>query len=722
MPSIYPFQVYPLTQRLIAAAAALLLGAWCTWQFASAQLPAPANSSLPTSTTSGPATLPQPVQQPLDPSQRGSLVNAGTNGLPLNNPVTHGSVTLAILGDLAPTNAASAKYLQQAIRELNLLRPDAVLTVGNLLDRMPRAEESYIQQTLTTRKTLDTLTMPWYPCAGTFELYDPRMAPLYERYLGPRYYSLDAGDVHVIVLDSLDNRGRPGIGDTQRAWLKADLARTFDLRRALRVVVLLHRPLWNEEIPDAADWARVHSMLLDFNRKPIVRVERPGTPTGGGTIGPKVVGVFAGQTRAYTQDPSRDGIGYWRLGATSAQLPQDAAVLLRHYTLLHFDAASATPTIALVQLGGGILPADTFLADERQTLDKLIALDDSSLGLLGTVDQPVGQDSGKPAENGPLKLHLANPLEVPITVEVRLASTRNLSTPTQRENANPYTENFDSAWQLFTPYTARHLKPGVQERWSASLYCPQQTGEVPPPQLEFVVRWNDARANGGRTHTVILKRRIPLIPRADLPPQPRVDLQGTTGWTNAYRGSTYAWSPSMREHLQNGPDWSLTADATHVFLRVSMTDDKESWLAGDQDPTNLQSDALSIAWASAPDSPSASVQRITVLPFAPPTQRLWTNTDVGTKQSKLAPLDPQKHPVEIAEIVRRKGTYEITLALPRKLLLSGPAESCLLNISVHDNDGGRETLVRSWARDDTGPATWGKISIKSPPPATAPAN
>ena len=63
---------------------------------------------------------------------------------------------------------------------------------------------------------------------------DRRFEGLHQKYMGPLYYSIDAGDVHAIVLDSEEsgdaggNGAGSGISDAQVRWLKEDLNRVFE--------------------------------------------------------------------------------------------------------------------------------------------------------------------------------------------------------------------------------------------------------------------------------------------------------------------------------------------------------------------------------------------------------------------------------------------------------------------------------------------------------------
>lgn len=71
----------------------------------------------------------------------------------------------------------------------------------------------------------------------------------YQELFGPTHYTFDHKGVHFVVLDNVsDPAGR--VGDAQRAWLAADLARQ---PKGARIVVFTHRPLF--DLYPQWDWA-----------------------------------------------------------------------------------------------------------------------------------------------------------------------------------------------------------------------------------------------------------------------------------------------------------------------------------------------------------------------------------------------------------------------------------------------------------------------------------
>ncbi|PMY06027.1 serine/threonine protein phosphatase, partial [Pseudomonas sp. GW460-13] len=71
----------------------------------------------------------------------------------------------------------------------------------------------------------------------------------YQELFGPTHYTFNHKGVHFVVLDNVsDPAGR--VGDAQRAWLAADLARQ---PKGARIVVFTHRPLF--DLYPQWDWA-----------------------------------------------------------------------------------------------------------------------------------------------------------------------------------------------------------------------------------------------------------------------------------------------------------------------------------------------------------------------------------------------------------------------------------------------------------------------------------
>ncbi len=237
-----------------------------------------------------------------------------------------------------------------------------------------------------------------------------------------------------------------------------------------------------------------------------------------------------------------------------------------------------------------------------------------------------------------------------------------------------------------------------------------------PAQVEFVLRWTDER--GGGIKEVVLKRRVPVVQRAEVPVAGMVDAKGTFGWENAAQGGTYAWEPREDEPRERSPQWEMAADKTMLFLRVRVEDAVKSYwpkMMLDKKWGGLASDAVTVAWEE-PTAPG-KIKRIWALPFGPNGVELWTNTGIGAGETPLQRLDAKSLPIT-ATLDAHPADYMLTLAIPRSSLINTPGTSARMNISVHNNDNAAQTWVRSWAKESLGVTGWGRVSIHEPAAAT----
>lgn len=685
---------------------------------------------------------PYPVSE-----KSGNKVYAGTAGLTLPVPENRSGTTFAILGDRTAGADWGIKYLRRSVEELNQLRPDLVLSVGDLVQGYTRSEEVYAREAGEVRGVLDQLVMPWYAAVGNHDVIpgtsnpqDRRFEALWQKYFGPLYYSIDYNDLHFIMLDSEEQLASlPVLSEAQLKWLKQDLDRTFENPKIAHVFVVIHKPMWRYE---KSNWAKVHELLAEFNRRPVVEIEgakrtvpvpvvegkRVSTPPVGLHHPARVEGVFAGHLHTYIKDPAKDGIGYYVLAVTGGQIDQDALTgQMQSYMLVKVDAQG--PHLSLLE--PFTIHADDFVgAADRAIVDLIGKFDEQTMGIDGSMEQPVGKAVGsKESREHPLMVRLANPLDLPLDIRIRMASAKNLVTANQRETANPYVESYDSPWDMVAPLVSRHLLPGEKVNFQANMFCPAQPGETMPPQVEFVLSWVDSK---GRTVSTVIKRRVPLVPSLDIPVNTRSGTPSAEEWTTAAQGGTYSQVPSYYDLPVPSPKFKILADDQNVYVRVQVEDTQPSYFADFSQPSNLRADALAIAFAPSPETDPALVQRIVVLPFAPGVgevgggsgkpgayqPQLLTNSGLGKTQTDLLPLDLNKYSVKATVNLTGKS-YDLVVTLPRDLVLpaGGEAEGGggvgVWNVTVTSNDHSAHSTTRSWAREDLGPKVWGRVKIKA---------
>lgn len=153
-------------------------------------------------------------------------------------------------GFQGPANPDARGTLPKAIAAVNALRqpPDFIMFTGDLTHTTddPQERRRRLREFQSVIAGLGVRTIHLMPGEHDASL-DAGAA--YQELFGPTHYTFDHKGVHFVVLDNVsDPAGR--VGEAQRAWLAADLARQ---PASARVVVFTHRPLF--DLYPQWDWA-----------------------------------------------------------------------------------------------------------------------------------------------------------------------------------------------------------------------------------------------------------------------------------------------------------------------------------------------------------------------------------------------------------------------------------------------------------------------------------
>lgn len=152
---------------------------------------------------------------------------------------------------------------QQAIGKVNKLKPDFVITGGDLI--MDALGQSYGKADSLYNLYIEnqkSFAMPVYNTMGNHEVYgwyaksqaDPNHPEygekMFEKRIGPRHQSFDYKGWHFIIFDSVEEReeGNAYIGyidSLQMEWLKADLAK---IDKGTPIVISTHIPFITAEV------------------------------------------------------------------------------------------------------------------------------------------------------------------------------------------------------------------------------------------------------------------------------------------------------------------------------------------------------------------------------------------------------------------------------------------------------------------------------------------
>lgn len=191
-----------------------------------------------------------------------------------NNPWTHLELNnapqnfqFAIVTDR--TGGHRPGVFPAACRKLNLMQPEFVISVGDLIEGYTEDRAELDQQWEEFNGFVRNLQMPFFYVPGNHDLSNMTMLPVWQNQFGRTYYHFVYHDVLFLVLNSEDPPGytvgdkvHPGhIGAEQIEWAKKVLADNSDVRWT---IVLLHKPMW--QYGDKSNWADVETILGDRPR------------------------------------------------------------------------------------------------------------------------------------------------------------------------------------------------------------------------------------------------------------------------------------------------------------------------------------------------------------------------------------------------------------------------------------------------------------------------
>ena len=235
-----------------------------------------------------------------------------------------------VYGDRTGGVPAGLRVLEQAVRDTNLLDPDLVMTVGDLVQGYNDTQE-WLQQANEFSAIMNNLHMRWFPVAGNHDVYWRGKGPApkgqheasYEANFGPLWYSFQHKNAGFIVLYSDEGDSETNekgfsqarlqmMSDEQLAFLDKAL---MELKSAEHVFIFLHHPRWIGGGYTGSNWPTVHDKLKNAGN---------------------VSAVFAGHIHHMQYDGPIDGIEYFTLATTGGHLAGDipGAGYLHHLNMV----------------------------------------------------------------------------------------------------------------------------------------------------------------------------------------------------------------------------------------------------------------------------------------------------------------------------------------------------------------------------------------------------
>lgn len=207
-----------------------------------------------------------------------------------------GDIQFVVVSDR--TGAMRAGVFRDAIRKVNLLHPQFVISVGDLVDGYTTDESVLRSQWEEFNGILESLDVPFYYVPGNHDISNPWMETWWKEKLGRPYYHFLYKGALFIILNTEDG-GQIGIRPAQVEYVKNVLqenpipAWTF---------LFMHRPLWfydemkgYEDIEAALQgrpytlfsghWHTYYSSERDGNKRYVLATTGGGSPMRGVDVG-----------------------------------------------------------------------------------------------------------------------------------------------------------------------------------------------------------------------------------------------------------------------------------------------------------------------------------------------------------------------------------------------------------------------------------------------------
>lgn len=398
------------------------------------------------------------------------------------------------------------------VKKINLLQPEFVMTVGDLIDGYTQDVPELDRQWDEFEGFIDSLQIPFFYTPGNHDITNAVMDSVYRARVGPTFYHFVYKNVLFLSLNSEDQyrgAGRGTISDEQYEYIKQTLAENEGVRWTM---LFMHQPLWLQNDPKR--WPDVEALLA----------ERDHT-------------VFVGHVHHYVRYMRNNG-RYYTLATTGggSRLRGPALGEFDHITWVTMTEEG--PIMANLALDG-IYSEDLVTEAGYDFISRL----SNSYPL--RID-PLIVD-GDTFEKGRVRAEIRNPEDQPVFVQLKPAFNFDYGFYVPRDTITVAPNSVEVIeWELESRRGERKVEELAAQPLSVDLTYRQDGSQMTLPFSYYLAP--DKR------------RTIPTAEKA-----PRIDGE-LTDWADL----PYSFSGADPNSLQ--VDWGIRQDAENIYVAAKVTD------------------------------------------------------------------------------------------------------------------------------------------------------
>ncbi|BDD03286.1 tyrosine-protein phosphatase [Aureibacter tunicatorum] len=235
-----------------------------------------------------------------------------------------GEFQFAIVSDR--TGGHRAGVFKKGIEKINLIQPEFIVSVGDLIEGYTTDEKEINDQWNEFDQFVNHADMPFFYVAGNHDYSNPEMGKVWNKRLGPDYYHFKYQDVLFLCLNSEDEYSKEGYGSISKKQFEYFDKALKQNKDAKWVFLFMHQPLWTQK--KSGNWKKLVSSLKNFKHT-----------------------AFAGHIHDYTSYVV-DEANYITLGTTGggSNMRGKAYGEVDHFTVIQFK--DGKPIISNILLDG----------------------------------------------------------------------------------------------------------------------------------------------------------------------------------------------------------------------------------------------------------------------------------------------------------------------------------------------------------------------------------